>query len=203
MAGTSASPINTATVDLLLSRDGGQTFPIALAGGVPNNGSATVVVPHLAASTQARVKIQPVGNVYFAVSLPNFTLQAAPDTDGDGLPDTYELANGLNPNDPADASLDSDGDGQSNLAEFLTRTDPRNPAEVLRIASVTRDANGVTVQFPTKPNVQYQLERSTDLTGAWTNVGAAVPGTGSTGARVDPAGASGAKSFYRVRASQP
>lgn len=203
VAGTSASPINTATVDLLLSRDGGQTFPITLAAGVANTGSATFTVLYLAASTQCRVQVRAVGNVYFAVSLPNFTLQAAPDTDGDGLPDAYEIANGLNPNDPADAALDGDGDGQSNLAEFLARTDPRNPAEVLRIASVTRDANGVTVQFPTKPNVQYQLERSADLTGAWTNVGPAVPGTGSTVARVDPAGAGGAKFFYRVRASQP
>ena len=45
------------------------------------------------------------------------------DTDGDGLPDTWEVANGTNPSVP-DAALDSDGDGLSNLQEYLARRDP-------------------------------------------------------------------------------
>ncbi|MBL4671047.1 MAG: hypothetical protein JKX81_02210, partial [Arenicella sp.] len=46
------------------------------------------------------------------------------DAVGDGLPDSYEIANGLNPNDAADASLDSDNDGLTNLEEFLLGTSP-------------------------------------------------------------------------------
>lgn len=41
------------------------------------------------------------------------------DDDNDGIPDTIELANGLNPLDPADAALDLNGDGLSNLANYL------------------------------------------------------------------------------------
>jgi len=48
----------------------------------------------------------------------------AGDSDGDGIPDDYETANGLNPNDPFDADLDPDGDGLTNLQEFQTGTDP-------------------------------------------------------------------------------
>ena len=40
------------------------------------------------------------------------------DDDNDGITDTYELENQLDPLEPADASLDRDGDGISNLEEF-------------------------------------------------------------------------------------
>ncbi len=49
---------------------------------------------------------------------------ACPDSDHDGMPDTWESANGFNPFDPGDSSLDSDGDGYSNIEEFLNGTAP-------------------------------------------------------------------------------
>ena len=54
------------------------------------------------------------------------TITDADDTDGDGMPNSYELANGLNPN-LKDADGDLDGDGLSNLKEFQLGTQANNP----------------------------------------------------------------------------
>ncbi len=52
---------------------------------------------------------------------------ASGDSDGDGLPDDYEVANGFNPNNPVDALVDHDGDGLTTLEEFQAGLDPRDP----------------------------------------------------------------------------
>lgn len=50
------------------------------------------------------------------------------DTDGDGMPDYWEIQNNLNPNKALDASLDNDNDGIVNFREFQNKTNP-NQAE--------------------------------------------------------------------------
>jgi len=49
------------------------------------------------------------------------------DTDGDSLPDGWEMLTGLNPVNPADAANDNDGDGLTNLEEYQNGSDPINP----------------------------------------------------------------------------
>ena len=56
-----------------------------------------------------------------------FTVKSPLDSDNDGMPDAWEIAHGLNPNDPSDADQDRDGDGLTNLQEYQLGTDPNNP----------------------------------------------------------------------------
>ena len=73
VAGTNASPVNCANVDILLSTDGGLTYPTVLATAVPNNGSASVIIPD-PPSTTARVMIRGNGKAFFDISDANFTI---------------------------------------------------------------------------------------------------------------------------------
>ena len=41
------------------------------------------------------------------------------DSDGDGMPDDWETANGLNPNDPSYANGDCTGDGYTNIEKYI------------------------------------------------------------------------------------
>ena len=50
--------------------------------------------------------------------------QVLPDTDGDGMPDSWETEHNLNPELGTDGSADGDKDGYTNVEEFLNGTDP-------------------------------------------------------------------------------
>ncbi|MDA8944545.1 tandem-95 repeat protein [Porticoccaceae bacterium] len=56
-----------------------------------------------------------------------FKLNAAysKDTDGDGMPDAYELEHGFDINNVGDKNTDSDGDNVTNIDEFIAGTNPR------------------------------------------------------------------------------
>jgi subtilisin-like proprotein convertase family protein len=77
VAGTSAPPINTADVRILLSTDGGVTYPHVLLQATVNDGSAMVTVPDLPSNT-CRVRVEAIGNIYFDISDRNFRITPPP-----------------------------------------------------------------------------------------------------------------------------
>ena len=72
---TTAPPVSCSNVNILLSTDGGLTFPTTLLANTPNNGSASVVLPEVLTST-ARIKVSSSNNVFFDISNANFSITA-------------------------------------------------------------------------------------------------------------------------------
>ncbi len=76
VAGTAAAPISCSNVDILLSYDGGNTYPTTLESNTPNDGSQTITVP-TGTSTTARVMVRCSDNIFFDISNVNFTIDVA------------------------------------------------------------------------------------------------------------------------------
>jgi hypothetical protein len=74
VAATNLDPINTNFVNILLSTDGGNTFPITLASNIPNNGSYPVTIPSTA-TNQARIKVAAVGNIFYSINTANLIIE--------------------------------------------------------------------------------------------------------------------------------
>jgi hypothetical protein len=78
VAGTTGAGVNTSSVDILLSIDGGATWPFALATGVSNDGFQSVTLPDVDTGA-ASVKVMASGNIFFDTSDTFFTIGTAAD----------------------------------------------------------------------------------------------------------------------------
>ncbi len=134
-----------------------------------------------------------------AVPSPGRVVAADGDADLDGLPDGWEAAACLNPNDAADAIQDMDGDGSSNRDEYRARTDPGNPADYLGWVGVAIDDTGRTrFVFEAKPGVAYRVEVSDALAfGGWRTHQDVAPANEARTIEVQDLVGGGAR-FYRV-----
>ena len=86
---TNIAPVSCANVDILLSTDGGLTYPTTLLSNVANNGSASITIPNQMSST-ARVMVRGTGRAFFDISNNNFTITAE-----SPCPSTLELTTNI------------------------------------------------------------------------------------------------------------
>jgi hypothetical protein len=97
-------------------------------------------------------------------------LGVAEDSDGDGLPDWWEIAHGTNWKVP-DADADPDHDGMSNWQEFLAGTDPQDPQSRLKLDASIANPNSVALQFMATSNRTYSILYNNSLaTAAWSKL---------------------------------
>lgn len=70
---TDQAPVSCHSVNIYLSLDDGQSFPILLTGSTNNDGEADVVLPNVY-TTSGRIKIQGVSNIFYDVAKGKLTI---------------------------------------------------------------------------------------------------------------------------------
>lgn len=123
------------------------------------------------------------------------------DTDHDGLPDEWKLANGLDPKDPNGVNGllgDPDGDGANNYQEYIAGTDPHNAQDFLRFESVSLNAAYCMLQFTPRAGRTYVIEALEQFQpgNGWVTLAGGITGT-NTIIFSDPR--PGAARFYRLK----
>lgn len=128
------------------------------------------------------------------------------DSDGDGIPDAWEVLHQLNPmavdcDDGADA--DPDHDGVSNYGEYLSDTDPHDPNSVLRLIATLLPGNRVRLTWKAVPGRRYEILYADDLWHVFRplpNAGFPRAATSTEESFEEPLPAGGNRGrFYRVR----
>ena len=130
-------------------------------GAIANNsyaGLTAVGSPFATAKTNTLTIINQPGII--SVFYPG-AKDGEPDSDADGMPDQWEIANGLDVG-TNDALADADGDGTSNLLEYLADTDPQNFLSAFRPAGTFEDAL-YRMPVPTVSGRSYRVFVTTDL----------------------------------------
>ena len=114
----------------------------------------TFTAPEQPTTVRYRAVVRSLAGV---VGSPLIRITTLEDTDHDGLPDTWETAVGLDPNNPADREADLDGDGLSNYAEYKAGTDHTDANSFLEVGlDVTADRPAI--RFGAVSNRTYTVE---------------------------------------------
>ena len=116
------------------------------------------------------------------------TMDCGPDTDGDGIPDMWELQFAANLG-ILNGAGDTDGDGLSNAEEFEADTNPLDANSRLRVTSTVKptSVSPTTLVWTSSPTRQYRIHSSPDV-GAlfpWPEIGLGliVPDAGASTTR--------------------
>jgi hypothetical protein len=134
------------------------------------------------------VNLATIDDIYYGLQLPgvsqgrypdagananNFTVPSpgeinSLDGDNDGMPNSWETANGFSNSSAADALQDSDGDGFSNYAEFLSGTNPRDNQSYCAIRSTSAANQTFYLRFIAAANRSYSVVyRNAATVGPW------------------------------------
>jgi concanavalin A-like lectin/glucanase superfamily protein/List-Bact-rpt repeat protein/immunoglobulin I-set domain protein/thrombospondin type 3 repeat protein len=152
-------PGQIATFSVLVANASGIAFQWMLNGAaIVGQTGDTLLLTNVGPTNEGQYSVQATNSAGSATSAPAALFL---DSDGDGLPDSWEIANFGNLASQR-AAGDPDGDGVSNLDEFLDGTNPNSSASVRPRLHAYGDSGGSVMVVPLKPS--YGLGEAVTLT---------------------------------------
>lgn len=139
VANTDQAPINTSHVNILLSIDGGNSFPYVIGNNVVNNGSYSAIIPLGTVTSQARIIVESEGNIFYAINQSNFSIEEVDFT----LSPTVEAVDVCQPDSAQIEFVYNTFDGFSGATTFSASGNPVGSNVSFNPSSVT--ANNTTV----------------------------------------------------------
>ncbi|GAA4359315.1 hypothetical protein GCM10023185_25850 [Hymenobacter saemangeumensis] len=127
VAGTTASPVSCATVNIRLSTDGGFTYPTVLLAGTANDGTQAVTVPSIN-TTQARIMVEAADNYFFDISNANFTISSA---------SVCAAPNGLNASNVTQTSATINFTASGSATSYTVTTSPATTTQTVTASPVS------------------------------------------------------------------
>jgi hypothetical protein len=122
----------------------------------------------------------------------------SPDTDGDGLPDSWEVDHQTDPLTP-DADADPDHDDATNLEEYLAGTDPQSPQSRLEVEASIVSPGLVRLRFVARANHGYTVLYKNSLDApAWVRLRDEPPGSQERMITIEDSIAGSTNRFYRI-----
>ena len=89
------------------------------------------------------------------------------DSDLDGMPDSWEMAQGFDSQDAGDALLDADADRLNNLQEYAAGTDPHDKESGLELEIIRLSNGKLRLSFKGVKGRSYSLQASLELDQEW------------------------------------
>jgi hypothetical protein len=131
------------------------------------------------------------------------SLIVMPDSDRDGMADSWEVQYGFQTNNPADALLDSDGDGMSNRDEYVAHTNPTSSSSALKISILS--TNRPVLRFTAEADIAYSLQVAADpAAGIWQVLSNVAPANVARLVEIlDPTVVPPSGRYFRVVATPP
>lgn len=131
-----------------------------------------------------------------------YQLQFAGDSDGDGLPDEWEIHCFGNTSRNGDG--DYDGDGFADRAEYIADTDPTNPDSCLRVSGIAAGPGGLRIRWQGGTNATQYLQQARELggtNGTWRDI--FTNPTPTYSGSYTNLFETNSRMFYRIRAERP
>lgn len=191
----------------------GTNFPRNVSAVDRDSGVAfdTINMRNLAQTVQVEFQLTGGGIQYEIGSQVGSTISG--DSDGDGLPDLWEVQNGIDPfltSGANGAGGDPDNDGLTNSQEYAFSSNPLAADNAIARITVTRPTASTTaVTFASRAGRAYRVEYTNDLLQPWTQAGPNIAGTGGNitwtddGTQTVTAPGLEVQRFYRVVAIAP